>query len=876
VFDDEVLQLLEDHRIENEIVFPAAGYIEMALQAAKETSLNNSYKLSDFVFKEKITFRDGEVKLIQLLLAPDKAETFLLSIYSRTDSENWVLNASVSFIQTQTTNDAIVFSFTPGEAMRQQCATQLNAKEFYQTLQLHGVQYGARFRCVQHVWINDREALGLIKLPEQLQDNVDLYQVHPVLLDACLQVLGALSGVSSEHNLYLPAACQYIQFFSQPGGTLWSHVSLQSGSSPGNDVIVADIKLVDDAEQIVAELIRFRLQRTRRERPPIFSRQDTWFYHLQWQTHDISNSFSINNGKKRNWLVFTNDEGLGDELARQLEAGGDYCNVLLYKEVLEEQESEHSNNSCAVIEKHLKKTPTPLYGIIHLWSLCISPSDFNSSVTTSAMAGCNSVLWLVQALAKSVAGLPRLWLVTRGVQPVQPGESVSIEQSPLWGIGKVISFELPGLKCTRIDLDPQQTNADAVPYLVKQVLIDDGEDQVAFRSGVRFVPRLLPFPLATVSTTTATSLRSDSTYMITGGLGGLGLTVAKWMVQKGVRHLVLLGRSEPSSLVISSVDRMRQDHIDVMIAMADISDRVQLDCVLDKIKRNMPVLRGIIHAAGVLDDAPLLDLNADRLNIVMAPKVDGTWNLHQATIRLPLNFFVLFSSAVSVLGSPGQGNYAAANAYLDAMAHFRRNLGLPAISINWGPWAKVGLAAEATERLKEQNASTQHLVKVITADQGLEILEYLLSEPTPQVMVLPFDLKNLIELYPTAASMPFLADVGGSDSYVSRLYARPNLRQDYAAPRNEMERKLAALWQETLHIDRIGVHDSFFELGGDSVLAAQILTMTQKTFGIRINPQDAFQAFTITRLAEMLQVEILNEIEEMSEEEVQQQLLKRN
>jgi hypothetical protein len=191
---------------------------------------------------------------------------------------------------------------------------------------------------------------------------------------------------------------------------------------------------------------------------------------------------------------------------------------------------------------------------------------------------------------------------------------------------------------------------------------------------------------------------------------------------------------------MSLVNQLRNRGIEVVIAQADVSDPFQLKQVFDKIERNLPVLRGVIHAAGVLDDGSLLNLDAERMKKVAAPKVDGTWNLHNLTINLPLDFFVLFSSAVSVLGSPGQGNYAAASSFVDAMAYLRRNLGLPAISINWGPWSEVGLAAEATERLSEHNASTQHLIKVIKIYRGLAILEQLLRNNS-QVMVLPFDLR---------------------------------------------------------------------------------------------------------------------------------------
>ncbi len=300
-----------------------------------------------------------------------------------------------------------------------------------------------------------------------------------------------------------------------------------------------------------------------------------------------------------------------------------------------------------------------------------------------------------------------------------------------------------------------------------------------------------------------------------------------------------------------------------------------MEKLFELIKQKMPELRGVVHAAGILDDGSLLNLTPERMETVMAPKVAGTWHLHKATLHLPLDFFVMYSSAVSVLGSPGQGNYAAASAYLDAMAHHRHRLGLPALSVNWGPWADVGLAAAATEKLQAQQASTQHLIKTIGPEEGFGILEQLLTQLHPQVLVLPFDLKNLVTLYPAAAGQPFLSAVGGTEAPAAHFYKRPSLRQPYIAPRTETEHKLAALWQQTLHMDKVGVCDSFFELGGDSVLAAQILSLAHQSFGTRINPQDAFTAFTIERLATMIEAEMLSRIDAMSEEEAQQQLVKK-
>lgn len=874
-FNLEILRYLEYHKIESDIIFPAAAYIEMALQALQETGLTPSHTLFDFNFKQKMTLQNGKPRFVQSLLSPEKDGNFLFGVYSRTSpEENWALHASVTFSPQQPTEDIGKSAWSQAEEIQQAPALELSGDDLYQNFELRGIQYGSEFRGVQQVWSKAQESLGCIRLPESMQYDSSDYQIHPAMLDACLQVLAATKGAFAKQDLYIPAGCKRIRFLSRPTGLLWSHVSLKSESGEGADSLEADIRLFDEQHQIVAELLGFRLQRIASRKRKLHSLQDIWLYQLQWQAQHRSENPSAALREKRNWLIFADDEGMGQALAQQLESAGDSCQLCGYKETIKNRGDAPESAVPEIIIKHLKAAPSPLYGIIYLWSLSIPPQSSIASKDLDSMhlPGCYSLLYLVQALASHFSGSPRLWLVTRGAQPVQPGEPVAVEQSALWGLGKVISFELPELQCVRIDLDPKQSDVESVPLIIEQVSRDYLEDQIAFRLGDRYVLRLLPLALETPSGNPAGVLRADGTYLITGGLGGLGLSTAKWMVEQGAKHLVLLGRSEPAPSASRVIDQMRQAGVEVVIQSADVSNKTQMKSVFQKIEHNMPPLTGLVHAAGVLDDGSLLNLNKERMKNVLAPKVAGAWNLHEATASLPLDFFVLFSSAVSVLGSPGQGNYAAASAYLDALAYYRRNLGLPALSINWGPWAEVGLAAEATERLEAQNASTQHLVKVIKVAQGLETLELLLTASNPQVVVLPFDLKHLLELYPTAAGMPFFAEVGGSDTHVARLYARPKLRQQYVAPRSEVEHKLAALWQKTLHIDRVGIHDSFFELGGDSVLAAQVLAMAQKAYGISINPQDAFKAFTIERLAAILAAEIRKQIEDMSDEEAQRLL----
>jgi len=246
--------------------------------------------------------------------------------------------------------------------------------------------------------------------------------------------------------------------------------------------------------------------------------------------------------------------------------------------------------------------------------------------------------------------------------------------------------------------------------------------------------------------------RGDATYLITGGLGGLGLLVARWLVQRGARHIALLSRRGPTPESAAAIERMRHAGAEIHLFEADAGDETAMAAALDSLHQTMPSLRGVIHAAGTLDDGVLEQQSWEKFVRVFRPKVDGAWNLHRLTRGIPLDFFVMFSSAASLLGSLGQANHAAANAFLDALAHARLAAGLPALSINWGAWAEVGAASK---RSLDNRPGLEGL-RSIAPDEGLAVLDQLLRQHDAQIGAVPIDWSLVRERH---RDMMFLQDL---------------------------------------------------------------------------------------------------------------------
>src|SRR5262245_6221962 len=367
------------------------------------------------------------------------------------------------------------------------------------------------------------------------------------------------------------------------------------------------------------------------------------------------------------------------------------------------------------------------------------------------------------------------------------------------------------------------------------------------------------------------TIRDDATYLVTGGFGALGSHIARWLVAAGARQIALMGRHTETPAAQTLIGDLEAAGARVLAVQGDVAREDDVARVLQAIRSTNRQLRGVVHAAGVVDDGTLAQQDWPRFEKVLAPKMLGAWHLHSQSQGDPLDFFVLFSSMVSVLGSPGQGNYAAANSFLDALAHHRRAQGLPAVSINWGPWAGSGMAGTVDSRHQQRWAAQG--VEFMSSEDGLAILQRLLRAHAAQVAVLPVRWSTLLGALPAGAIPPLLSDLERGVSVgkqVAKHAARRDLRAEIerTAPANRRSALLAEIRTQAakvLSLDRghtIDVRQPLNELGLDSLMAVELRNSIGELVGKTLPATLLFKYPTIGALTDYLLGDVLRLAEE--------------
>jgi len=719
----QILPNLREHLVGGVPILPATSYLEMLLTACQQAFSDRTPWIEQLQLHRALHLAEDAPATTQLILTLTPSDAVSFQYFSRTAEAEWTLHASGTVQFTDATASHVALDI---QQIIARCPTHIDKDTHYQTMKNCGLMYGPIFQGVEELWLGEHEVIARIRRPSvQAAADTTAYQVDPAVFDAGLQPLVHLLPAASPRCTYIPVSIEGVRVFGKLGADFWVYASTpkQQGT------VMGQLACYDVTGKLLLEIQALRFL----EFASPVRWHDSWLHAPAWEALPPAAGTTL----VGDWLIFADCCGVADRLCALLAQHEHRCIVVRPGSGYRQIDATHYliDSACAddfrrLILETLARTPATYRGIIHLWNLDLPTTPQADNLETSAAIGTSSVIYLVQALNEAPPDTYRsLWLVTAGTHAVLGQEPINVGQAPVWGLGRVIVDENPALRCHCVDLSITP-DAD-VDDLCVDILAGALEQQVALRRGARYGFKLRPYQRR-ASASVAIRPDGNGTYIITGGLGGLGLTVARWLAEQGC-CLVLIGRSLANDETARQIDAMAECGARVLIANIDVTHRDEVEAMVEMVKSELPPLRGIIHAAGVLDDTPLLGLDHKRLWRVLAPKVLGAWHLHTLTVDIPLDFFVMFSSATSLLGSLGQGNYVAANAFLDALAYARQYEGLPALSINWGPWSQVGMAARtgADKRLAAQG------ILGIDPEQGIVALGHLLREPVCQIGVFP-------------------------------------------------------------------------------------------------------------------------------------------
>jgi natural product biosynthesis luciferase-like monooxygenase protein len=828
---------LADHRLGGHVVVPLSTTVDAALHALRSSAAGTP-RIESLELRQPLFLPPGEPQELEIVVTPRGDQAAIVVRARDADAGGEAVEVAVAAGQVAG-GDAALAVTRELDALRARAAVAFPLDALFAALAGRGIEYGPAFRGIAEAWRGDGELLARISADTE----------PTTLLDLAVQAVGMAATEGEGTGLLFPSAVADVAAAADVTAAAWVHATATMNAEGA----VGSAELLAADGRVLARLGEVRLARA--EVGQLLAARDAraqaWAHQVVWRA--IADAGSDLAGGR--WLLVSDGGAIGAAALRALRSAGAQVVQAVagptWRVLAPDLVEIDDEPSVAAALAHARDVLGGAPDVLHLGAL---------AATDPASAGraVDAVLAMARALARAEAD-SRLVVVTRGAQVVVDGEAarLALFQAPLWGLGRALAVEAPELRIGLVDLEVGALVDHGADLLAGLGAMSAGENQVARRDGATLAARLVPAPAALGGPGLA--IAADATYLVTGGLGGLGLQIVEHLAGRGARRIAILGRRGPDAATAARLDALRGRGVDVVVAACDIADPLRLAEALAAIERSDRPVRGVVHAAAVIDDAPLAEQHAARVASVLAPKLAGTWNLHTQLAARRLDFFVGFSSLVSIMGSPGQASYAAANAFLDGFAARRRGEGLAATTVSWGPWAGAGTA----QTLADQRRWGELGLAKIPPSLGLRALELAAGSDVPALAVLPIAWEHFLARLPADATPPIYAELrerfaraaGPARGLDEALLARLAQAGSAEARRPIL---LAHLQQEAARVLRLPSADAatptrpLNELGFDSLLTVELRNAVQQSLGVTVKVSALFEHPTLGGLADYL------------------------
>ncbi|MGW1615781.1 SDR family NAD(P)-dependent oxidoreductase [Streptomyces sp. NPDC002285] len=835
---DSRFAYLTDHRVTGEVWLPGAAFLDMALEAASTVQDGGDVRLADVRFLQALRLDESRPTRLQLVLRPanDGFRDFTIASAPTGGGQRvpWERHVSGRIAVTPVTPAEPIAepAVEAGEslaALREQCTEQVDLPAVYGALAALGIDYGPAFRGLESG--HRAPSTALARLADRPAAG---HLLHPAVLDAAFHT-AALPGEAPEGRAFIPAGVGRLRHTGLRSTPAWVTCELRSVSG---DTATLDLGLYDEKDQLLLEAQEFELA--------ALSPLDGALFETRWQPRPIANEPPA----QGSWLILADESGVAAQLVERLgtavplviaRRGEEFAAEGPGRYVLDPADPQHLRR--LLDEAFVSEPPER---VVQLTALDAPAIKDAGTAEAAARLCCLSTLHAVRTFAERAQGsAPRLFVVVRGSQAAGDSTQVTHPQQALaWGFGLAAAQEHPELRTTLIDLPP----TDGVDALWTQLRHADDERLVALRETGRLVPRLTrtrPDDAGHGATT------PDGVYLITGGLGGLGRVVAERLVRRGARRLALMSRSAPAAEAMGWIQGLEERGVTVHLARADVADRDGLAAALDAVRHALGPITGVVHAAGVLDDATIANLTDERVLRVLGPKVLGTALLTELTPEAA--DFVLFASAAGLLGSAGQSPYSAANAFLDSWAHHLSRRDRRALSLDWGAWSGVGMVSESGVREAETGRSG---LVAFSAQDGGELFERVLGTARRQLAPMVLDWE-LLSLDPDAArTRPILADLvtvptgtPGTDDLVKKVFAATTDSERTVRLEAYVRARVGEVAGGAV---QVSATTALKELGLDSLMLVRLRNAFARELGVELPAATVFSAADMRALAQAL------------------------